>query len=370
MRGPRIRVTLVASSRGILLCALALALSVSLVAAEPGGGTFQPEGMWIWDNWFVQEGARWHAFYLELPKAVGIERRWTGNDFYKHVGHAISEDLVTWHDAGPALVALSGTWNDRHIATGSIIGHDGRWWMLFTGRGQKGDGVGLAVSDDLMTWKTESQPLFPLIGGGAMESASAFESPWEGRMQRWVGISDPFVYPAPINDWFYLVLCARVLGAPIEESGCLALMRSRDLRAWEPAGIMAWPHFFERMETPQLWQRKGQWYLSFGGVLNKPWAEKNRGRLPEIVRGKTSHRNYCYAASDFLQPFHSEQMHFVDVSSANYIMKVLPSGEGHDLAFFTDTEARGTCLSLPYRVTYLPDGGLQVEAAPQPAPKK
>jgi len=349
---------------------MALALSARLMAADPVGKTFQPEGMWIWDNWFVREGARWHAFYLELPKAVGVERRWTGNDFYKHVGHAISEDLATWRDAGPALVALSGTWNDRHIATGSIIGHDGRWWMFFTGRGQKGDGVGLAMSDDLMTWKTAPQPLFPLIGGGATESAAAFESPWEGRNERWAGISDPFVYPEPIDGWFYLALCARVLGAPIEESGCLALMRSRDLRGWEPAGITAWPHCFERMETPQLWKRENRWYLSFGGVLNKQWVERNQERLPAAVRGKTSHRNYCYAMPDFRQPINSGQMHFVDVSPANYIMKVLTGAEGHDPAFFTATEARGTCLSAPYRVTYLPDGGLQVEAAPPPEPKK
>jgi Glycosyl hydrolases family 32 N-terminal domain len=329
----------------ILLGVMAMALSDVVVGAEPEGKTFQPEGMWIWDNWFVQEGARWHAFYLELPKAVGLERRWTGNDFYKHVGHAISEDLVTWHDAGPALVALSGTWNDRHIATGSIIKHDSRWWMFFTGRGQKGDGVGLAVSDDLMTWKTEPQPLFPLIGGGATESSAGFESPWEGQTQRWAGISDPFIYPGPVDGWFYLALCARVLGAPIEQSGCVALVRSRDLRAWESAGIVAWPHCFERMETPQFWQREGRWYLSFGGVLNKPWVEKNQDHLPAPARGKTSHRNYCYAMSDFRQPIRSEQMHYVDIPSANYIMKVLTDADGRDLAFFTKTEARGSCLS-------------------------
>jgi hypothetical protein len=124
------------------------------------------------------------------------------------------------------------------------------------------------------------------------------------------------------------------------------------------------------METPQLWQREGRWYLSFGGVLNKAWAESNQARLPAVVRGKTSHRNYCYAASDFQQPITSEQMHFVDVSSANYIMKTLTDAEGRDLAFFTDTEARGACLSAPYRVTYLPDGSLQVEVAPLPEPKK
>lgn len=329
---------------------------------------FQPPGMWIWDNWFVHEGSRWHAFYLELPKAVGVDRRWTGNDLYKHVGHAISEDLVHWQDAGPAVVALSGTWNDRHIATGSIIGHEGKWWMYFTGRGLKGDGVGLAVSNDLLTWKTEPEPLFPLIGGGATESATAFESTWEGKPQRWAGISDPFIYPEPIDGWFYLVLCSRVLGVPIEESGCLTLLRSRDLRHWEQPQIIAWPHCVERMETPQLWQHEGRWYLSFGGVLNKPWIEKNQDHLPAAIRGRTSHRNYCYATPDFRQPLNSDQMHYIDVPGANYIMKVLPDAHGQDVALFTVTEKeRGSCLSLPYRVTYAADGGLQLAPASLPS---
>jgi beta-fructofuranosidase len=237
---------------------LGLALAViflrgaAFAADLPPMASFQPPGMWIWDNWFAYDGQRWHAFYLELPQAVGPDRRWTNNDFYKHVGHAVSANLTDWQDAGPALVALADTWNDRHIATGSIIQHENRWWMFFTGRGRAGDGVGLALSDDLTTWKTEPRPLFPLINGAQTESDAAFAATWAGEPRRWAGISDPYIYPEPIDGWFYLVLCARVLESPIEESGCLALLKSRDLRQWESAGIVAWPHSFERMETPQL----------------------------------------------------------------------------------------------------------------------
>lgn len=333
-------------------------------AAELEPQPFQPPGMWIWDNWFVHDGQRWHAFYLQLPKAVGSERRWTNNDFYKHVGHAVSDDLVKWRDVGPALGALPGTWNDRHIATGSIIRQAGRWWMFFTSRGQRGDGVGLALSDDLLTWKTEPRPLFPLIGPLEADSQFAFVSSWNGEPRRWIGISDPYIYPESVDGWFYLLLAARVLDVPLEESGCLPRMRSRNLRDWEPAGIMAWPRAFERMETPQLWLREGHWYVSFGGVLNMPWAQRNLPRLPAAVAGKPSHRNYYYVWGDFRQPAHSEQMHFIDVPTGNYIMKVQAVSGRNDLALFTSTDARGTCLSLPYRVSYLPDGSLQVRALP------
>jgi len=46
-------------------------------------------------------------------------------------------------------------------------------------------------------------------------------------------------------------------------------------------------------------------------------------------------------------------------------MKVLPFSSGDDVAFFTATDARGSCLSLPYSVRYLPDGGLQLEPLPR-----
>src|ERR1700750_1761309 len=126
----------------LALVACLLGLVLSPASAQDKGATaaqsFHPPGMWTWDNWFAYDGEHWHAFYLQLPKAVGPERRWKDNDFYKHVGHATSANLWDWQDEGPALGALSGTWNDRHIATGSVVRYEGKWWMAFTGRGTKG----------------------------------------------------------------------------------------------------------------------------------------------------------------------------------------------------------------------------------------
>lgn len=325
---------------------------------------FQPAGMWSWDNWFVHDGKQWHAFYLQLPKAVGLERRWKNNDFYKHVGHATSNDLQHWKDEGPALGALSGTWNDRHIATGSIVKHEGRWWMFFTGRGTKGDGVGLALSDDLTNWKTEPQPVIPLIDTFAAKGDASFESPWQGQPRRWTGISDPYILPEPQDGWFYLVLCARVLEVPLGQSGCLAMLRSRDLRRWEAAGIVAWPGCFERMETPQLWHREGRWYLSFGGVLDKTWVAQNPSALPAAVRGQLSHENYCYTLPALNAVARNEDLHHVAIPRGHYIMKVLPDGDGKDVAIFTRTIDTNSGLSLPYPVSYGSNGQLKVHPTP------
>lgn len=354
------------------LACLLLAAPLCSHAAEPSAAaTFQPPGMWIWDNWFAREGNQWHAFYLQLPKAVGPERRWKGNDLYKHVGHAVSANLFDWQDAGSALCALSGTWNDRHIATGSIIRHEDKWWMFFTGRGTAGDGVGLALSTDLMTWKTEPQPVFPLSDTFAKDGPGPADSTWQGRPQRWVGISDPYIYPEAVDGWFYIVLCSRILAVPIESSGCLTLIRSRDLRQWESAGIVSWPQCFERMETPQLWRHQGRWYLSFGGVLSTPWAQAQTQQqaFPPPVRGQRSHQNYYFMLSDFRQPAQVADLHYITIPADSYIMKVLSVDEGHDVALFTskEKEPRGSSLSPPYAVRYAPSGEFEIEPLARPA---
>ncbi|MAS96899.1 MAG: hypothetical protein CMO55_27225 [Verrucomicrobiales bacterium] len=334
---------------------------------------FQPPGMWIWDNWFVHDGDQWHAFYLQVPKAIGKERRWKNNDLFKHVGHATAKEAPTgqfeWKNSGPALFALPGTWNDRHIATGSIIRHEGKWWQFFTGRGINGDGVGLALSDDLNKWNTEPAPLIPLIDTFAETAEAPYESVWQGETRHWAGISDPYIYPKPVDGWFYLVLCSRILDVPIEESGCLTLMRSQDLKNWESAGIMAWPRCFERMETPQLLHRPdGNWSLIFGGVVNSDWAKQkeNQHAFPDAVRGKGSHKNYVYHfPTEFLVPAKDEHLHHIATPPGHYyIMKVISlkdTPDRSDLAFFTATEPdRGSVLSEPFRVKHLPEGGIEL----------
>ncbi len=344
---------------------LAALMMTAPAMAEDQAVAFQPPGMWIWDNWFAHDGERWHAYYLQLPKAVGMERRWKNNDLFKHVGHATSKDLREWKDCGPALTALTGTWNDRHIATGCVVQHEGKWHMIFTGRGTQGDAVGLALSPDLMEWKTEEKPLFPLIDTFGMEAegSAVFESVWQGQKVRWAGISDPYVLPEKLDGWYYLVLCSRILGEPIATSGCLTVLRSKDLRKWEQPEVWAWPRCFERMETPQLWRKDKHWHLSFGGVLHADVVKEQPASLPQAVRKQRSHQNYDYVSTEMGEPRQETALHYVATPANHYIMKVLPSPQAEDQALFTVKGKDGSAMSVPYRVVYGVNGELRVEAA-------
>lgn len=350
--------------RRLAFTALVVGLAACVVAVgeDPNAAArgFHPPGMWTWDNWFVHDGRQWHAFYLQLAKAVGPERRWKNNDFYKQVGHATSADLRHWQDQGPALCALSGTWNDRHIATGSVVRHAGRWWMAFTGRGTQGDGVGLALSDDLTSWRpAQDKPLFPL--SGTFDTAAAdgvFASSWQGETHRWVGISDPYLLPERQGEWLVMVLCARVLDVPLAESGCLAILRSRDLRHWERPAIVAWPRCFERMETPQLWARGERWYLSFGGVLDPAWLTAPPQPLPAAVQ--KNYQNYCYRMAKYAGPADEAHLQHLPVPRGHYIMKVQAESPGRDAAIFTQADKDNSCISPPYAVEYQGDGSMKL----------
>jgi len=148
--------------------------------------------------------------------------------------------------------------------------------MLYTGRGSKVSGLGLAVSDDLMAWRKVGDGPVVLLG-------KPFPGEWEGKPLQWVGLADPYLYPEPVDGWYYLVLNSQVVGEPISTSGCLTTMRSHDLQTWEPHSVLAFPRLFERLETPQLWRHGNRWYLYFGGAHDHGVPERFLAEAPEEV---------------------------------------------------------------------------------------
>lgn len=314
---------------------------------------YNPPGMLVWDFWFLKEGGTWHAFHLEAPALPGIAdpQMIAG---HPNVGHATSTDLKHWTNLGPVLAPVRETWNDIMIATGSAVAWDGRYWMVFTGRGTP-EGVGLAVSDDLNHWtKVGDGPVF--------EFAQVFEGEWQGQKVQWKALADPFIYPEPIDGWFYMVLNAQVQGVPEGESGCLTMMRSRDLKQWEAHSILSWPHCFTRMETPQLWTRGGRWYLYTGGVNVGDFPARHRELFSDQVRkdspfwGNQYVCNFYMTSDRFDGPFADDTIQAFGLPDGQfgYIAKVMPDGEGQDVMLITI----GATLSQPYPVAYDEEGKL------------
>lgn len=342
-----------AADRRALGLALFGSLTMALAAEVPP--LYQPPGMWIWDNWFAREGDTWHAYYLQCPACGGPPGDWSWRPLLNSVGHATSTDLVHWTDRGPVVTPLLGSWLER-LATGSVTRTGREWAMLFTAGGPQA-GVALAVSPDLNRWtKVGDGPVLPF--------APAYPGTWEGRPVTWRGNADPYIFPEPLDGWFYLVLNSRLEGAPQNQSGCLTLSRSRDLHAWEPVAVLTAPGWFERLETPQLWRHGERWYLYFGGAHDHDIPATWTAVAPAKLRD--ARRVNCLFIADRLEgPYRPAPRFVLELPDGRhgYICKVLP-GERNDMLIVSTGER----MSRAYPVTYEADGSLTLGAPAVPSP--
>lgn len=308
---------------------------------------FRPPGLGTCDVWFAVNNGVYHAFFLQFPEFA----RGHSATGFPHVGLATSSDLWSWQYHGPVLVPLHDTWNDVAIATGSTVACNGKWWLVYSGHSSTDSGMGLASSDDLMHWQKVGDG--PLVSFGRQK----FDGQWQREAVEWYAIADPYILPDPVDGWYYAIFNAGIVGQPGNARGCIAAMRSKDIENWEPWRVLSWPKWFDRMETPQIWERGGRWYLYFGAAhdsgINETFVEQSG--LP-AGRAQRKRDNFVFVADTFAGPYRPRGKWWIDLpdNRHGYIMKVIRDPNGHDV-LITTTEG---CLSDPYPVTYADDGSL------------
>ena len=229
------------------------------------------------DAWYFVDDRKGtvHMFHLAEPLDGGPS----------FVGHAISNDLVTWERLPTALkLGPPGSWDDLRICTGSVIERDGRYWMAYSATSLNDSTLeeqyrvqraGMAVSDDLITWTklpenpvTEAvAPHYELMGTG------------QRKMHHW---RDPFLFED--GDTVCQLVCARRDEGPTGERGTVAIACSQDMRGWEILPPLEHDRMSDEMEVPQLYNIDGRWYLVFctlGRFLTTEHAAQFGDRLPE-----------------------------------------------------------------------------------------
>ena len=317
-----------------LLSPLLLAVTPLLAAESP---LYKPAGGQAFDFWYAKSGQTYHAFYLQRPDGT--------RDAPTSVGSATSTDLVHWTELGEILRAdPKATWCNDRIATGSTWRGEQRWQMLVTAHGGTGGNVGLAESDDLRKWT---------IIGPVQIDYQTHTVPEDAYWQR-AGLkagetvsyriaADPYVLPEPMDGWHYMVANCTIVGRPLNQRGCIGLMRSHDGRRWEDCGIISLMLDYDRPETPQLWKHGERWYLYFGGAREgKDLCRHNRIYTARSMRGP-------------FEPPPRSELKLPDNPGFFYIVKVLADPQGQDVLL---AAIRGASMSRPYPVTYDPDGSL------------
>jgi len=215
---------------------------------------------WIWDSWIVDDGQRYHLFYLRAPRALQDPGR---RHAAATIGHASSTDLTDWTEHGIALQPDPAGWDDLALWTGSVVrGDDGRWRMFYTAISNRGhvlrdQRIGVAESDDLHTWRRPR--CTPAVVADPRWYKTLPEDPTASETWR-----DPFVFRDPAGDGWRMLITARAAGAAPNDDGVLAEARSHNLIDWEVGPPICEPGAgFGQLEVPQIRILDGQSVLVF-----------------------------------------------------------------------------------------------------------
>ena len=214
---------------------------------------------WIWDSWTADDGERHHLFFLYAPSDLG-------DPLLRHtaarIGHATSTDLTTWELHEDALGPGPDGFDDLAVWTGSVArAGDGTWRLYYTGLSSAGHDVkdqrlGLAVSDDLFTWRRAGPR--PLV-----EADPRLYRTLDGRSPASETFRDPFVFRDPGGDGWHMLITARDPHAARLRDGVVGHARSADGVDWELRPPLAGPCGFGQIEVPQARIVEGRPLLVF-----------------------------------------------------------------------------------------------------------
>ncbi len=189
---------------------------------------FRLPDSWVWDFWFADDGRRHHLFFLFASRALHDP---DARHFRASIGHAVSNDLITWERLPDALVRSDApAFDDVATWTGSTVrDHDGTWFLFYTGgtRSQLGfvQTIGFATSPDLTTWTKHAGNPVLRADGVWYETLAAGQ--WHDEAFR-----DPWVFADPGGSGWRMLITARAADGAADDRGVVGHATSPDLRTW------------------------------------------------------------------------------------------------------------------------------------------
>ena len=219
---------------------------------------------WVWDFWLVDDGERYHLFFLYASRALHDP---DARHNRASIGHAISNDLMSWERVRDALVRSDPpAFDDLATWTGSVVRHpDGTWFMFYTGAtltpGGNVQTIGYATSPDLITWRKNTTD--PVLTADPRWYEKLDDRQWHDEAFR-----DPWVMPDPDGDGWHMLITARANHGPADERAVVGHATSPNLRDWDPQPPLSQPgQGFGAMEVQQYEHVDGQGVLLFSASI-------------------------------------------------------------------------------------------------------
>jgi len=313
---------------------------------------------WIWDFWLEQVGFKYHIFYLQADRSLGDQllRHWNVS-----IGHAVSDDLIHWDVLPDALApsADANQWDSYTTWTGSIIFHEGLWYMFYTGTNREEKGliqrIGVATSSDLISWKKHRQN--PVLEADSRWYEATKPSDWHDLAWR-----DPFIFKNHTSGKFHAFITGRVTTGEPYGRGVVAHATSDNLLDWAIHPPITRAGEFGHMEVPQVIYINDRYYLLFS-CAGDMWSRSRVSRL-----NGQRHTGTYYLTAPTLTGFYeyaTEATLFADEGGTLFSGKLVkaPENQWKFLAFQNNAHNGsfvGTIID-PITVTINQSGGLILE---------
>lgn len=285
------------------------------------------------DYWFIKENNVYHAFFLEFTEEENGER-------HSHISHATSQDFLNWKYEGIVLYGWTDCWDNRDLATGSVVKYGDEYYMIYTSHSSTRPGLALAKSNDLYRWER--------VGDGPVLSGSRrYRGKFEGNTHVCNILADPYIYPELIDGYYYMFVNSWAIDMPKNSRGCQLILKSENLTDWTEAGLALLTEGLDRLETCQVWEHGGKWYMSFGGCIIDPEGGDFDG---------VDSRNYIYMADSISGPYEKQpwsEVKYPDTTKWYYIQKQMLDPYGDEVML---PMSPFTGVLWPYYIDYSYDG--------------
>lgn len=325
---------------------------------------YRPHNYMMWDNWYIVKDESVHLFHLQgvlngfdYPQSTNL----------RGFGHAVSGDLMHWSEEAEVLSLYNKNLENEadFRYTGCTIENEGKYYTFYTMRKWAGQRIGVAVSDDLFSWKEYEGN--PVIVPDKRWFITFSENSRTGNHPNWdrVDCRDMVVVKDKTGNGFYgyFVSSSDVMGLTSPTS-VVGIAYSTDLYHWEQRGIVYYPTGVSMPEMIDVFEHDGVWYMTLT-------TAKDNGSLtafsdPYITRGTL----YATASSP-AGPFTEDRKDNVLIGgqiNSGYSMRTIDY-KGKKRLMYVDVDNGTSVLSLPKTIGLDKQGRLRPFYADDLLPK-
>jgi len=272
---------------------------------------YHPDGLFVWDTWFLQDGDTTHVFHLQVKRPnknvdvnfheqkeriVNYVDDTDRDTFDATIGHATSENLLTWTEQPAALFktdpekvgGVNNAYDNGDLFTGCAVKHESVYYLFYTGNtrrlvdGQRRgvQSICLATSTDGIHFK--KHPRNPLFSPDPKRFYTYPNPPasFKHHAHRGTDCRDILVVKDPSGQgWLGYVVMRRKGFSDAFHSACVVLCRSDNLVDWDIAEPVCTPNRFNCFEVPDVFRIGAKWYMialtgDFYGQSDR-WTDKD-----------------------------------------------------------------------------------------------